>query len=167
MTRSACRSHSFIFHLHYKIPILRRFRNLLPKVCQTWSHRLNFYAVYSSNSTNCILFAFDLPNTDNLGLTPAITELQVTPQNTGVPYIPRPAGWPSPQLAINTADHQDTYITVLSLMHDWLTRFTITVTVLKLRHGRFIRVVQTRDAYGLSSRSTSQELRLGTSHITR
>jgi hypothetical protein len=92
--------------------------------------------------------------------------LQVTTQNSGISYIPRPVGWPSSQLAINTADHQDTTLQCLSLMHGWLTRFIITVTVLKLRHGRFIRVVQTWDAYGLLSGTPSQEPRLGTSHVT-
>ena len=157
MTISTRSSNSVIFHRYYTIPVLD-LGIYYPKYA-----RLGSTAYTSMQSIRCpaltvFYLVLHMLNTYHWQTRTDTRHnwLQVTPQNTGVFYIPRPFGWPSSQPAINTADHQDTTLQCLSLMHDWLTRFIITVTALKLRQGRFIRVVQTWDAYGLVSGTPSQ-----------
>jgi hypothetical protein len=163
-TISTCSSNSVIFHLHYTIPVLRIRSYIVdlgiyyPKYA-----RLGSTAYKSMHSIPCPALAvfylvLRMLNTYQWQTRPNTrhNSLQVTPQNTGVSYTTRPFGLPSSQPAIKTADHQDTTLQCLSLMHDWLTRFITTVTVLKLRHRRYIRVVQTWVAYGLVSGTPCQ-----------
>jgi len=120
MTISTCRSNSVIFHLHNTIPVLD-LGIYYPKYA-----RLGSTAYTSVQSIRCIALTvfylvLHMLNTYHWQPGPDTRHnwLQATPQNTGVSYIPRPVGWPSSQLAINTADHQDTTLQCLSLMHDW------------------------------------------------